>query len=196
VAKRGFDIFFSFLGLLILLPFFLVLAVWIAVDSKGGVLYKQVRVGRHGKDFTLFKLRTMKTGSDHKGLLTIGGKDPRVTRSGFLLRKYKLDELPQLLNVLIGDMSLVGPRPEVRKYVTLYTPEQLQVLYVKPGITDYASIEYSNESELLSKSPNPEKFYIEVIMPEKLRMNLRYIKQQGVLSDLYIIWLTFVKVFR
>ena len=196
MAKRGFDIFFSFLGLFILLPLFLILAVCISLDSRGGILYRQIRVGRHGKDFLLLKFRTMKTGADSKGLLTIGGKDPRVTRSGYFLRKYKLDELPQLFNVLKGDMSLVGPRPEVRKYVSRYTPEQLQVLYVRPGITDYASIEYSNESELLSKAADPEKFYLEEIMPEKLRINLRYIKQQGVLHDLYIIWLTLLKVFR
>jgi lipopolysaccharide/colanic/teichoic acid biosynthesis glycosyltransferase len=153
-------------------------------------------VGKNGKDFYLFKFRSMRTDADKKGLLTVGGRDPRITRMGYYLRKYKLDELPQLLNVLIGDMSLVGPRPEVRKYVNLYTTEQQQVLQVQPGITDYASIEYSNENELLGKAADPEKVYIEEIMPAKLKLNLKYIAEKGLITDLKIIFRTFAKILK
>jgi len=196
MAKRAFDLICSLLGLAVLSPVFLVLATWIVLDSRGGAFYGQIRVGRHGKDFLLFKFRSMNPGADNKGLLTLGGRDPRITKPGYYLRKYKLDELPQLWNVLKGDMSLVGPRPEVRKYVNRYTPEQLQVLYVRPGITDYASIEFSNESDLLAKAADPEKFYVDEVMPQKLRMNLKYIGNQSVLTDLRIIGLTFLKVLR
>lgn len=192
--KRLLDILFSFLGLLVLSPLLLITAIAVMFDSRGGVFYRQLRVGQNGKDFLLFKFRTMRTGADKKGLITVGGRDSRITRVGYYLRKYKLDELPQLLNVLIGDMSLVGPRPEVRKYVDLYNDEQRQVLSVKPGITDYASIEYSNENELLGKSSNPEKTYIEEIMPHKLQLNQRYIQEQGVVTDLKIIFKTIAKI--
>jgi lipopolysaccharide/colanic/teichoic acid biosynthesis glycosyltransferase len=184
MLKRSSDILFSLLGLLILTPVFFFLALWIRFDSTGGVFYRQVRVGRHGKDFLLFKFRSMRSGSEKSGLLTIGGRDPRITRSGYFIRKYKLDELPQLLNVLRGEMSLVGPRPEVRKYVSRYTPEQLRVLYVRPGITDYASIKFSNENDLLARAPDPEKFYVEEVMPVKLTMNLKYIQEQGFMTDM------------
>jgi lipopolysaccharide/colanic/teichoic acid biosynthesis glycosyltransferase len=194
MIKRLFDLVFSAAGMLLLLPVFLVVSAWILLDSPGGILYKQIRVGKNGKDFALFKFRTMNPGSDKKGLLTIGGRDSRITRSGYFLRKYKLDELPQILNVLLGDMSLVGPRPEVRKYVELYTAEQKAVLNVRPGITDYASIEYSNENELLAKSADPEKLYAEEVMPAKLSLNLRYIREQGTLTDLKIIFRTFLKI--
>jgi lipopolysaccharide/colanic/teichoic acid biosynthesis glycosyltransferase len=194
MIKRVFDIFFSLIGLIILLPVFLLISLLILVDSRGGVFYLQKRVGRHNQDFSLFKFRTMRSGSDKKGLLTVGGRDSRITRIGYYLRKYKIDELPQLLNVLIGDMSLVGPRPEVRKYVNLYTPEQMRVLEVRPGITDYASIEYSDENELLGKASDPEKVYIEEIMPAKLRLNERYIREQGVITDLKIIFGTLRKI--
>ena len=155
--KRIFDIVMSGLGLICLSPLFLVLAVWIKCDSAGPVFYRQVRVGRGNKDFRLFKFRSMRPDSDKLGLITVGGHDPRVTRSGYYIRKYKLDEFPQLINVFVGDMSLVGPRPEVRKYVDLYTPEQLRVLNVRPGITSLASIRYRNENEicLLYTSPSP-----------------------------------------
>jgi lipopolysaccharide/colanic/teichoic acid biosynthesis glycosyltransferase len=194
MMKRCFDFVVSLLGILILMPVFLFLAVWIGLDSAGGVFYKQQRVGRGGKDFALIKFRTMRTGSDKKGLLTIGGKDSRITGAGYFLRKYKLDELPQLFNVLLGDMSLVGPRPEVRKYVEMYNPDQLKVLTVRPGITDYASIEYARENDLLAGASDPEKMYIEEVMPAKLRLNQKYILEQGFLTDIRIIFKTFRKV--
>jgi len=194
MRKRLFDLFFSVTGALLLTPVFFCIAVWISLDSRGGIFYRQQRVGLNGRDFGLLKFRTMRTGSDKHGLLTIGGRDSRITRSGYFLRKYKLDELPQLLNVMKGDMSLVGPRPEVRKYVDLYTPEQLLVLSVRPGITDFASIDYSNENELLAGAENPEKMYVDEVMPAKLRLNLRYIREQGVLTDLKIICRTLLKI--
>lgn len=192
--KRSFDILFSLIGLILLLPFFIIIALCIRLDSKGGIFYRQTRVGKDGKDFRLFKFRTMVSGSDKKGLITVGGRDSRITRIGYTLRKYKLDELPQLLNVLIGDMSLVGPRPEVRKYVDLYTEQQRMVLSVQPGITDYASIEYSNENELLGQSNDPEITYIQEIMPHKLQLNLKYIREKGMLTDLRIIFATLKKI--
>ena len=192
--KRLFDITASGLGLLVLSPLFLILAVWIKLDSPGPVFYRQVRVGRGNKDFRLFKFRSMRVGSDKKGLITVGGHDPRVTRSGYYIRKYKLDELPQLINVFIGDMSLVGPRPEVRKYVDLYTPEQLHVLDVRPGITDMASIRYRNENELLEQATDPEQYYRDVVMQDKLRINLEYIADHSFIKDLKIIFMTFKAV--
>ena len=192
--KRLFDITASGLGLLVLSPLFLILAVWIKLDSPGPVFYRQVRVGRGNKDFRLFKFRSMHVGSDKKGLITVGGHDPRVTRSGYYIRKYKLDELPQLINVFIGDMSLVGPRPEVRKYVDLYTPEQLHVLDVRPGITDMASIRYRNENELLEQAADPEQYYRDVVMQDKLRINLEYIADHSFIKDLKIIFMTFKAV--
>jgi len=160
------------------------------------IFYFQIRVGKDNHDFKVFKFRTMVKDSDKKGLLTVGGKDPRVTKIGYYLRKYKLDELPQLFNVLIGDMSLVGPRPEVRKYVDLYTSEQQKVLSIKPGITDFASIEYFEENQLLGKSNNPENTYIKEIMPQKLALNLKYIAQQSMLVDLKIIFHTLLKIVK
>lgn len=194
MLKRLFDIICSFTGLLLLSPLFLVIAAWILLDSRGGVFYRQVRVGQYGRDFRLFKFRSMRPGSDKKGLLTVGGRDNRITRSGYFLRRYKLDELPQLINVLTGDMSLVGPRPEVRKYVDLYTEEQKKVLQARPGITDYASIEYARENDLLAQSSDPEKTYIEEIMPAKLLLNMKYIHEQGLGTDLKIIFKTFGKI--
>jgi lipopolysaccharide/colanic/teichoic acid biosynthesis glycosyltransferase len=194
MLKRIFDIFFSLIGLIILLPFLTIISLMIVIDSHGGTFYKQVRVGKGGKDFYLFKFRSMKTNADKSGLLTVGGRDSRITRMGYYIRKYKLDELPQLLNVLIGDMSLVGPRPEVRKYVDMYNDEQKKVLTVKPGITDYASIEYSNENEILGKVENPEQTYIDEIMPAKLNLNLKYIAEQGILTDFKIIFKTIGKI--
>ena len=162
--KRIFDIVVSVCGLILLSPLFLFLAVWIKLDSRGPVFYRQVRVGRNNKDFRIFKFRSMKEGSDQGSLVTIGGHDSRITRSGYILRKFKLDELPQLINVFVGDMSLVGPRPEVRHYVDFWTPEQMHVLDVRPGITDPASIKFRNENDLLDKAENPEEYYINVIM--------------------------------
>lgn len=181
--KRFLDIIFSCLGLICLSPLFVFLALWVKLDSPGPVFYRQVRVGRNNRDFKLYKFRSMRVDSDKKGLITIGGHDPRVTQSGYYIRKYKLDEFPQLINVFLGDMSLVGPRPEVRKYVDMYTDEQMHVLDVRPGITDMASIYYRNENELLEKANNPEKYYREVIMQDKLRINLEYVRNHSVIGD-------------
>lgn len=190
-VKRLFDIVASGLGLIVLCPLFLVLAIWIKLDSKGPIFYRQVRVGRHNKDFGIFKFRSMRVGSDKGSLVTIGGQDTRITRAGCFIRKYKLDELPQLINVFIGDMSLVGPRPEVRHYVNYWTPEQMHVLDVRPGITDPASIKYLDENELLEKTENPEKYYIEVIMQEKIKLYLQYVEKQSSLYDIALIFKTF-----
>lgn len=189
--KRLFDIVASGLGLIVLSPLFLVLAIWIKLDSKGPVFYRQVRVGFKNKDFRIFKFRSMRVGSDKGSLVTIGGHDPRVTRSGYFIRKFKFDELPQLINVFLGDMSLVGPRPEVRHYVDYWTPEQMHVLDVRPGITDPASIKFRNENELMEKAEDPEKYYIEVIMQEKIRLYLEYVEKQGFWYDLALIFKTF-----
>lgn len=188
--KRLFDIVCSFFGLLVLSPLFVFLSLWVGLGSKGGVFYKQKRVGRFNKDFTLYKFRSMRVGADKKGLLTIGGKDSRVTKAGFFIRKYKLDELPQLLNVLKGDMSFVGPRPEVRKYVDMYTERQLKVLDVRPGITDLASIKYRNENDLLAAADNPEQYYIDVVMQDKLALNLQYIETRTFFGDIKLIFRT------
>lgn len=194
--KRVFDLVASGLGLLVLSPVFLILAVWVKSDSRGPVFYRQVRVGRHGRDFTLYKFRSMRVGSDKKGLITVGGRDPRVTRSGYFIRKYKLDELPQLINVFAGDMSLVGPRPEVRKYVDMYTREQMRVLYVRPGITDLASIRYRNENELLASVEDPERFYQEVVMQDKLKINLEYVSKHGFWYDIKLIFETIFSILK
>jgi lipopolysaccharide/colanic/teichoic acid biosynthesis glycosyltransferase len=193
-VKRIFDLVLSAIFLILLAPLFIFIAIRIKLDSKGPVFYKQVRVGFNGKDFGIYKFRTMFVGSDKKGLLTVGGNDARITTPGLFLRKYKLDELPQLINVFFGDMSIVGPRPEVRKYVDLYSKEQLQVLSVKPGITDYASIEYSKENEILAKATDPEATYINEIMPAKLALNQKYISEQSFVTDLKIILQTLVKI--
>lgn len=190
--KRLFDFSASLVGLIILLPLFIIIAVWIKCDSRGEVFYRQLRVGRGNRDFRIFKFRSMHPHSDKGSLITIGGRDPRITKSGYFIRKYKLDELPQLINVLIGDMSLVGPRPEVRHYVDHYTPEQMRVLYVRPGITDPASIKYRNENELLAAVDNPEQYYLSVIMPEKLQINLDYINKATFIKDLCLIIRTII----
>lgn len=192
--KRIFDIVASGFGLLVLSPMFLILSIWIKIDSPGPVFYKQMRVGRNNKDFKLYKFRSMRVGSDKKGLITIGGHDPRITKSGYFIRKYKLDEFPQLINVFIGEMSLVGPRPEVRKYVEMYTEEQMHVLDVRPGITDLASIRYRNENELLEKVENPDKYYVEVIMQDKLSINLEYVEKCSFWFDMELIFKTFWEI--
>ena len=194
MVKRLFDIFSSLLGLVILFPFLIAISVLIFVNSRGGVFYRQIRVGKNGKDFKLWKFRTMQPDSDKNGLLTVGGRDTRITSLGYYLRKYKLDELPQLMNVFVGEMSVVGPRPEVRKYVDLYTSEQLQVLDVQPGITDYASIEYANENDLLAESSDPENKYIQQVMPAKLKLNMKYIAEKSLGTDLKIIFRTLGKI--
>ena len=189
--KRFFDVLTSVLGLLLLSPLFVLIAIWIKLDSKGTVFYRQMRVGRHNKDFRIFKFRSMQEGADEESLLTIGRHDSRVTRSGYFLRKYKLDELPQLINVLAGDMSLVGPRPEVRKYVNFWTPEQMHVLDVRPGITDPASIRFRNENELMEKAEDPERYYIEMIMQEKIKLYLEYVNSHSFWGDIGLIFKTF-----
>ncbi len=194
MAKRLFDVIFSLIGLILLSPILLIISLCVLSDLEGSVIYRQKRIGKNGIEFYLFKFKTMKKGSDRKGLLTVGSRDQRITRTGYYLRKYKLDELPQLMNVLLGDMSLVGPRPEVKKYTDLYSEAQRQVLLVKPGITDYASIEFSNENEILGASPNPEETYIQEIMPQKLLLNLKYISEKSLWTDIRIIFSTIYKI--
>ena len=190
------DIVLSCLGLLLLSPLFVVVAVWIVIDNPGPIFYRQMRVGKDGKDFGLLKFRSMRVGADKSSLITIGEHDSRITRAGYYIRKYKLDELPQLLNVLTGDMSLVGPRPEVRRYVDMYTDEQRQVLTVRPGITDYASIEYIDENRILAQAEDPDRTYIEEILPAKIALNMRYIKHQTLGEYMKIIFLTLAKIIR
>lgn len=192
--KRLFDIIASGLGLIVLSPLFAVLAVWIKADSKGPVFYRQTRVGRNNRDFRLYKFRSMRPDSDKLGLITVGGHDPRVTRSGYYIRKYKLDEVPQLINVFIGDMSLVGPRPEVRKYVDMYTPEQMRVLTVRPGITSLASIRYRNENDILAAAEDPGRCYIEQVMPDKLAIDLEYVDRATLWNDIRLIFSTFREI--
>lgn len=194
--KRLFDILASGFGLMCLSPLFAVLAVWIKCDSPGPIFYRQVRVGRGNKDFRIFKFRSMRVGSDKKGLITVGGHDPRVTRSGYYIRKYKLDEFPQLINVFIGDMSLVGPRPEVRKYVDMYTPDQLRVLDVRPGITSLASLRYRNENELLAQAEDPDRCYVEKVMPDKLAIDLEYVPKANLLTDIKLIFATIASIIK
>mgnify|MGYP000865982770 CR=1 FL=1 len=196
MLKRLFDFVASSIGLLILFPFFILLALLVKVDSTGPVFYLQERVGKDKILFKLFKFRTMRVGSDKAAAITIGARDSRITRVGFWLRKFKLDELPQLINVWKGEMSLVGPRPELKKFVDLYTPAQLKVISVKPGITDFASIQFRNENELLEGKPDPIDFYIREIMPVKLELNLKYIERQSFWLDIKIILQTIYSIFR
>lgn len=194
--KRLIDVFLSGLGLLVLAPFLVLIGMLITLESKGGVFFKQIRVGKNQHSFYLIKFRTMYQDAERFGQLTVGMRDPRITRIGYFLRKYKLDELPQLINVLIGQMSMVGPRPEVPKYVKLYSQDQLKVLSVKPGITDWASINYFNENEVLASSATPEQTYIDEIMPQKLDLNLKYIESNNWLSDIGIIVQTVLRIFK
>lgn len=196
IMIRFFDIIFSIIGLVILSPLFIVLYLLIRIESKGGGFYSQERIGKNGKSFKLFKFRSMRIGSDKKGLITIGEKDNRITKTGFILRKYKLDELPQLWNVFIGDMSLVGPRPEVKKYTDLYTEEQKQVLQVRPGITDWASIKYVDENKILGESKDPDDAYVNLIMPNKIKLNMVYIQHQTLREYFKIIFTTFKEIVR
>lgn len=191
---RFFDILFSFMGIVIFSPILIIISIAIKLDSQGPVFFKQKRVGKNSKDFNLIKFRSMRVDSDKKGLLTVGNNDSRITSVGYFLRLYKLDELPQLFNVIKGDMSLVGPRPEVRKYVDLYTNNQKKVLKVRPGITDYASIEYIDENDVLSKSVNPEKTYVEEIMPRKIELNMKYINNYNLGNYFIIIFKTFSSI--
>jgi len=195
MLKRLFDIIFSIIILIMLFPLFLIISLWIIIDDGFPVFYLQERIGKDFKPFKLIKFRTMYKDADKKGLLTVSSKDSRITPSGYYLRKFKLDELPQFINVLKGEMSTVGPRPEVKKYVELYNDEQKKVLSVKPGITDEASLKYIDENDVLARSENPEWTYINEVMPEKLKINLQYIKNQNLLYDLKIIFWTAKKMF-
>lgn len=194
MIKRIFDILFSSIILLCFLPVGLIISLLIVLTSPGGVFYRQERIGKSGNPFLIMKFRSMRTDSDAKGKLTVGMRDPRITSIGYFIRKYKLDEFPQFINVLKGDMSVVGPRPEVQEYVNLYNDDQRKVLYVKPGITDYASLYYFKENELLAQSINPQKTYIEEIMPAKLKLNEKYLENPTIIHDLKIIFKTFVKI--
>ncbi|AGX45085.1 sugar transferase [Clostridium saccharobutylicum] len=193
IIKRIFDIICSGLGLIVLSLVFLVIALRIKTGSDGPIFFKQIRVGEKGKEFEILKFRTMVVDAEKLGRQITVGNDSRITKIGAFLRKYKLDELPQLINVFKGDMSLVGPRPEVPRYVKMYNEEQRKVLEVKPGITDLASIRYRDENELLGKAENPDEFYINTIMPDKLALNVEYIKKSNVFFDIYIIIQTIIK---
>lgn len=193
-AKRTFDIVSSSIGLALLSPVFVVVGILILLDSKGGVFYRQIRVGKNVEDFTLYKFRTMYVHENDQQMLTMGDHDARITKVGYWLRKYKLDELPQLLSVLRGHMSFVGPRPQVRKWVNLYNDDQLMVLSVKPGITDWVSIRFANEGELLAQYEDPEKFYIKELIHLKVAQNLEYINKNDFWTDLKIILLTIKKI--
>ena len=196
MAKRIFDVVVAFILSVILLPLLISIALAVKLSSKGNIFYLQERIGLNGKPFKIFKFRTMRPDSDKAGLLTVGKNDTRITPIGKILRKYKVDELPQLFNVLKGDMSLVGPRPEVKKYVELYSPEQKRVLTVQPGITDYASIQYVNENEILQKFEKPEEAYIKEIMPHKLKLNLYYIDNRNFKTDISIIFATITHIIK
>lgn len=192
--KRLFDILVSVIILSVFLPFGILIALAIVLESKGGAFYRQERIGKNGVPFKLWKFRTMRVDADKLGKLTVGMRDPRITRVGYFIRKSKLDEFPQFLNVLVGEMSIVGPRPEVQEYVNLYTEDQRKILSVKPGITDYASLEYFKENELLGKSDNPRETYIHEIMPAKIELNKKYIANPTLSRDIKIMWQTFLKI--
>lgn len=194
MIKRTFDILFSLIGIVFLLPFLIILAIIIKIDSRGPVLFVQGRVGKNNCDFNIFKFRTMKTESQTKGLLTLGNHDTRITKVGYFLRRYKIDEFPQLFNILKGDMSFVGPRPELRYYVNFYTEDDMKIFKVRPGITGLASLKYRNEVELLEAAENPEEFFIKTIIPDKLKFNKEYIKKQTLLFDIKLIGLTVIQV--
>ena len=194
--KRFFDLIVSGIGILLICPILLIIAVWIKLDSRGPIFYLQERVGLHNKVFRIIKFRSMQIGSDKGSLVTIGGRDPRITRSGYFIRKYKLDELPQLFNVFVGNMSIVGPRPEVRHYVNYWTEEQLHVLDVRPGITDPASIKFRNENDLMEQADDPEYYYINVVMQEKLKLYLEYVNHHSFWGDIKIIFQTFAAIIK
>lgn len=193
VVKRIFDFLLSLFGIIILSPIFIIVSIAIKLDSKGRILFLQKRVGRYGKEFNIYKFRTMVTDAEKLGKQITVGKDNRITKVGAFLRKFKIDELPQLFNVLKGDMSLVGPRPEVPKYVALYNKEQRKVLDIRPGITDMASLRYKDENDILGKVDNPEEYYINVIMKDKLKLNLEYIEKSNIFFDIYLIFKTIIK---
>jgi len=191
---RFFDLIISLALIIILFPFFIVIGILVNISSNGPIFFLQKRVGLNNVDFTLFKFRTMYLDSDKTSLLTIGGKDKRITPIGYFLRNYKIDELPQLINVLIGQMSLVGPRPEVRKYVNMYDDSEKEVLSIKPGITDWASIIFRNENELMKKSSNPELYYVDVILPQKIELNNIYVRRKNLVEYFKILFVTILKI--
>ena len=193
IVKRIFDFLVSLIGIIILSPIFVIVSIAIKLDSRGEVLFLQKRVGRYGKEFNIYRFRTMVTNAEKIGKQITVGKDSRITRVGAFLRKFKIDELPQLFNVLKGDMSLVGPRPEVPKYVALYNEEQRHVLDVRPGITDMASLRYKDENDILGNVDNPEEYYINIIMRDKLNLNLEYIEKSNLFFDIYLIIKTIIK---
>ena len=194
--KRAFDLVFSLLVLILFLPFGLIISIFILFSSPGGVFYRQERIGKNGVPFMLYKFRSMRTNADQTGRLTVGMKDPRITSVGVFIRKYKLDEFPQFINVISGDMSIVGPRPEVDEFVTLYSEEQRKILTIKPGITDYASLEYFNENEQLAQSDDPKKTYIEEVMPHKIEINQKYLSRPTLGHDLQIIFKTIRRILK
>ena len=196
MLKRSFDFVFSLVGLCILTPLLLLISILVKADSKGPVFYLQQRVGKGGQLFGLLKFRTMQVDADKLTAITVGKRDPRITRLGYYLRKYKLDELPQLINVIKGEMSLVGPRPELKKFVDLYTDEQRLVISIRPGVTDLASIEYRNENELLEGKDDPIGYYIQEIMPHKLELNRYYLQHQSLKLDVQILFMTAVSIFK
>ena len=191
--KRTFDIVMSLIGIIILSPIFIIVSILIKIDSPGNILFLQKRVGRYGKEFNIYKFRTMISDAEKLGKQITVGEDSRITKIGAILRKFKIDELPQLFNVLNGDMSLVGPRPEVPKYVSLYTEKQKKVLSIRPGITDMASLRYRDENDILGKVDNPEEYYINVIMQDKLNLNLEYIEKSNIIFDISLILKTIIK---
>ena len=193
--SRFADVVLSSLGLILLFPLLCIVGLCIALESKGGMFFRQERVGKDMKNFYLLKFRSMYQNAESKGQLTVGSKDQRITRMGYFIRKYKIDELPQLLNVIFGDMSLVGPRPEVPKYVNQYTEEQLSLLSIRPGITDFASLYYFEEADLLAESENPERTYIEDVLPQKLSFSLLYMKQKSLPKDIKVILVTIFRLF-
>jgi len=196
MSKRAFDLIVSACALLVLAPLLLLIALAVAIGSPGSAFFRQVRVGKGGKEFRLLKFRTMRPGSEAGGQITVGGRDSRITRIGYVLRKTKLDELPQLLNIITGEMSIVGPRPEVPRYVALYTEEQRHVLSVRPGLTSLASIAYIDENEVLGRARDPERAYVDEVMPAKLALDLRYVHEQSMRLDLRIIARTALRLFN
>jgi lipopolysaccharide/colanic/teichoic acid biosynthesis glycosyltransferase len=196
MTKRLFDIVFSLIGLIVSAILFLIISVYVKLEDKGPVFYRGIRIGRSGKSFKIFKFRTMVVNADKIGGPSTADDDPRVTRIGKFIRKCKLDELPQLINVLKGEMSFVGPRPEVPFYVNMFTKEEKKILSVKPGITDWASLWNSDEGAILAGSSDPEKTYMEKIRPEKLRLQLKYVKERSFFKDIGIILQTALKVIK
>jgi len=190
MAKRAFDLFWSVLGLAVLFPLLVLVALAVKLQDGGPVFFRQIRIGRGGRPFRIWKFRTMVVEAEHQGRAITVGRDPRITKAGWYLRSTKLDELPQLLNVAAGEMSLVGPRPEVPRFVALYSEDQRAILALRPGVTDLASIKYRNESDLLAQAENPDETYVRMVLPDKIRINLAYASQAGLWSDFLVILAT------